>query len=619
MQPFFHASRPGAAGRFLVCCVAFLATAVCGAGAMAQPAAQRGSGGGGPPGPTAVPDERQASNLAVIPIKEEISALTVSSFLRRLHLAEQGGADAVVIELDTPGGEVLAVQEICNAIRESPIANSIAWVHPRAYSGGAIIALACREIVASSSAVMGDALPISIDQLSRLRELPPAERQKITAPLLAEVVGSARLRGWDEYVVQGFVALGVELWWVRDKATGQEMAVNEAEYRMLFDGNPPRTRPLLMAAPGSSGVPTTPVGPDHGSAAGGKGSGPDNFHPAGPALAALAVDPLEIGHESTRRTISEADRDRFELVGYLCSGDGPLILNAGELAMLGFASNKGPTGAVEPIQTDADLMKFMGAKNIRRLEPSWSEWVVRAMTHNWVRGILIVVFLIALFMELSHPGIGLPGAIAAIALVALLAPPALVGLANWWEIGAIVVGIILIGLELFVIPGFGVPGILGLLLLFGGLLGTFVADSPGSLFPDSSGAHSDMLYGLVTIMLSTATALVGMYFIGKHFGSIPLLGGLVLKSVSGESGEDGEFLAEIPVGGKQLPKTGALGVAVSTLRPSGRVEIGNAVVDAVADFGIIEAGSRVRVVSASDFRIVVSEDPEPAPGREGNA
>jgi len=64
-----------------------------------------------------------------------------------------------------------------------------------------------------------------------------------------------------------------------------------------------------------------------------------------------------------------------------------------------------------------------------------------------------------MFLEMSHPGVGLPGAIAALALVALLAPPALLGMANWWEIGAIGVGLLLIVVEIFVLPGFGLPGI----------------------------------------------------------------------------------------------------------------------------------------------------------------
>lgn len=563
--------------------------------------------------PAAVPSHRQADNVAIITIDEEISAVTAYSFLRRLEVAQEAGANAIVIELHTPGGEVGAVLEICDAIRGSGITNSVAWIHNQAFSGGAIIALACKEIVTSSSGKMGDALPIRPDQVARFMSMSQAERQKFTAPLVAEVVASARLRGWDEYLVQGFVALGVELWWVRDAQTGEGFAINEEEFRLLFDGEPPRTRPLIASAPEAAPPPapdeTPPPEGEGAPPARPAGDGAGAYRPAAPALAGLGVTAEQIGQSSTRRRIAAADKGRYELVGYVSSGDGPLVLYGDEMAMLGFAANLGPTGALDPIQNDADLAAFFGAQNVRRLEPTWSESLVRIMSHNVARGVLIVIFFVALFLEMSHPGIGLPGAIAAVAMIALLAPPALMGMASWWEIGAIVVGIVLIGLEIFVIPGFGVPGVVGLLLLFGGLLGTFVGDTPGGLFPDSPQATSDLVSGLVTIFLSTATAGLLMYFAAKHFGSIPLIGALVLKTVSGEASEEGDLLADIPVRDTMLPKIGAVGETVSPLRPSGRAQIADRVIDVVADLGYIEAGRPVRVVSADTFRVVVEEVP----------
>lgn len=135
--------------------------------------------------PSAVPAARQASNVAILTIEGPINAMTSRSIERRLRSAEDAGADAIVIEIDTPGGEVGAVLEICNAIKSSTIPNTVAWVRPDAYSGGAIIAIACREIVASDPASMGDALPITIGP-GGLQALPEAERQKILSPLISD-------------------------------------------------------------------------------------------------------------------------------------------------------------------------------------------------------------------------------------------------------------------------------------------------------------------------------------------------------------------------------------------------------------------------------------------------
>jgi len=329
-------------------------------------------------------------------------------------------------------------------------------------------------------------------------------------------------------------------------------------------------------------------------------------------LAKLGVDPVDIGRVSTRTPISMADRGQYELLGYLSTGDGPLILNAEEMAMLGFASNLHANGSLDPVQSDHDLATYFGAKHVRRLSPSWSESLVLFMGNTIVRGVLIVVFLMALFLELSHPGVGLPGGVAMVALLALLAPPALMGLASWWEIGAIFVGIFLIVIEIFILPGFGIPGLAGLMLLFGGLVGTFVGDTSGGLFPDSPQGQSDLMYGMVTILLSTTTAIVGMYFLAKHFGSIPLLGGLILTQVTGQESEDDQsMLSAIATPTQERPSVGQIGKALTPLRPAGRAQFGNQMVDVVSDLGYIESNQAVRVLKADEFRIVV-EKVEPA-------
>lgn len=549
---------------------------------------------------TAVPSHRQADNVAIITIEGPIDRVTSYSFSRRLAIAEASGADAIVIELDTPGGQVGAVLEICDAIRNSPITNSVAWINPTAYSGGAIIALSCKEIVTTRSARMGDALPIRLSEIGMLIDMPEAERQKITAPLLGEVVGSARLRGWDEFVVQGFVALGVELWWVRDTQTGEQFAINEAEYRMLFDGQPPRTRPILSNAPKLS-TDTPDAQPENTGEDPDTTKNPGEFRAAGPRVAAIEVDSVEIGRESTRRVVSESQKGQVELIGYLCTGDGPLILDADQLAMLGFAANLDGAGALDPVLLDADLERFFGAKHLRRLAPNWSEALVVFSTHPATRGVLLVVFLLMLFLEMSHPGVGLPGALAMVALVGLLGPPALIGLASWWEIGAIAVGIMLMFVEVFLLPGFGIPGIAGLLLLFGGMLGTFVGDTTG-IFPDSPQEQENMFYGMLVMVLSIVTASVGMYYIAKNFGSIPILGRLILTD-DNESGDG--LLGAIPVERDALPRIGSRGKAVTPLRPSGDAQFGEKIVDVVSDLGYVDAGTRVRVVAADEFRVVV--------------
>lgn len=617
--------------------------------------------------PTAIPASRQAKNLAVITVKGPISALTFKSIERRLQLARRAGADAVVIELDTPGGELGAALDITSLLKRSdtPIPNTVAWVHPNAFSAGSVIALACREIVVSEGVNFGDALVIATNRDGSLKNLKEAERQKLTAPLLSDVVDSARLRGYDEYLVQGFVTLGVALWQVENIQTGQRLFVNAKEYELLFGQPPADTRPRVPSAPPgetarkvfsgreeraarkdaskdgspaqgkpaadaespaeSSPTPDQPS-PDgtpspntvtgekkdsqNATNAGGTQTapppGPPPEHqlidpstavkPASPAVANVAVDASATQSLAPQRPeFSLADQGKYRLVEYVADGNGPLILKTADMERYGLAR--------QVVRNDAELLAFFGAKNLRRLDPTWSEGLVAFLTNPIVRGVLIVIFLISLFLEMSHPGVTLPGLVAGVSLVALLAPPLIIGMANWWEVAAIASGILLIALEIFVIPGFGITGILGVLLLFAGLIGTFVPSGSDSLFPDSPQARSELLYGVATVAMAVATSMVGCYFLAKHFGSLPVIGKLVLRSSPANEVDEGLFAAIAPGDGDV--RVGQVGIAITPLRPSGKMQAGDKIIDVVAQMGFIAPGAKVRVVVVTEFRIEV--------------
>lgn len=589
---------------------------------------------------SAIPAARQAKNLAVITIKGPISALTVTSLERRLKLAQRAGADAVVLELDTPGGEVGAALDITSMLKRSdtPIPNIVAWVHPNAFSAGSVIALACREIVVSEGANFGDALVIAQNMDGTIRNLKENERQKLTAPLLSDVVDSARLRGYDEYLVQGFVTLGAELWQVENIKTGERLFVNRDEYVLLFGEQPAESaRPRIPSAPPGETVrkvfsqtpdakpsgqaPTTNAVPSDGNPQTPADQGTQASPPPGPPPEQSLSDPStavrpaspEIANVAAsasatqtipprRESFTAADRGKYKLIDYVTDGHGPLILKTDHMQAFGLSR--------QVVRNDQELMAFFGAKNMRRLDPSWSEGLVAFLTNPIARGVLIVIFLIALFLEMSHPGVTLPGAVAAISLIAIIAPPLIIGMANWWEVAAIAAGILLIALEMFVIPGFGITGIAGILLLFAGLVGTFAPSGADGLFPDSPQGRTELLYGVATVAVSVATAMVGCYFAAKHFGSIPVLGRLVLKSSPAAEVDEGMFSAM--AAHESGVRVGQVGVAITPLRPSGKMQAGDKVVDVVAEMGFIAAGEKVRVTAVNEFRV----DVEPV---EGNA
>jgi membrane-bound serine protease (ClpP class) len=578
-----------------------------------------------------IPAARQARNVAIITIKGPITKVTAQSVARRLQLAQRSGADAVVFDIDTPGGELGAALDICNSIKQSPISNTVAWINPNAYSAGAVIALACREIVTGDPATMGDALPIRVGPAG-VQPLPEHERQKATAPLLAEVVDSARRRGHDEYLVQGIVALGVELWLVEHNTTGQRICINRDEYRAIFGSEPIGSRPRLVSAPptgpdASGSTPPSSTSPPDGSpgssgsaeqtpdpaSKSGDGSpisapaeapaapvdpssGAVDFKAASPRLAGVS-DEVSLGQErvSSRPTITPGDRGQWKLVEYVSDGNGPFTFRADDLIHYRLASAK--------VLDDERLKAFFGAEHLRRLDQNWSESLVVLMTNMVVRGLLIAIFLIAMILEMTHPGLILPGAIAGLALLMLVMPPLLIGMANWWEIAAIVVGVILIGVEVLILPGFGLPGVAGLILLFIGLVGTFIPQGSG-LFPNSPAERSGAIGGLVTILTAFITAGFGFYFVVKNLEHLPVLGKIITARHGDFDDESTDPLdAMMPTPG--MIEVGARGVAITPLRPAGKVQFGDRVADVVSALTYVPPGATVRVTSADAFQTVV--------------
>lgn len=605
-------------------------------------------------GVASVPASRQADRVAIITIEGAIDQVTAMSVKRRIEEAESGGYGAMVFEIDSPGGGVGAVLEITGAIKSSSITNTVAWVNPEAFSGGAIIALACNEIVTSAPASMGDAFPVIPTIMGEgrsarpgLRGLAPDERTKLLPPLLADVTDSARRNGYDEYLVQAIVIDGIELWLVEDVETGARIAVNEREYRVIFGEEPVRGKPMIAEVTGGRATGVTAedlesaaraaeeaaeeaegegsgeteaeaeteaetdaedaAGVDESPAAGdvveGEGqSDPNAFKPASDSLADVVrefgsserIGELTIEPISTRPVFREGDGARYALVGYVTDGSAPIVMRDDQMIALGFSSGV--------VGTDEELARFMGAKEMDRADESWSERLVRFMTGMGVRYVLIAVLLIAVFVELITAGTGIGGTVALVALAGLLVPPMMIGMAGWWELIAIGAGIVCLLIEAFVTPGFGVFGVIGVVGLFAGVLGTFI---PGGSSLSNPATQQDLLTGAVTIILALCTAGVVIWLIARNVERVPVLDRIVLGGASGvtsAAGIGGVFSA---MAVDDVVRVGDEGVAATDLRPSGSAEIDGELVDVVSGLGYVDKGTRVRVTKVEAYRVVV--------------
>jgi len=596
----------------------------------------------------AVPAGRQADNVAVLTIEGMIDPITAASIERRIDEAVTAGADAIVIDLDTPGGQVPSVLHICSMLKRSPIP-TYGWVNPAAYSGGAFIALACNEIILSTGATLGDAAPIQYSPVSGLISMSETERQKMLAPLLSELVESARKNGYDEKLVQSFASLGVELWYIEDTQTHAKYFVDETEYRALFGEEPSRLSPYVgsgsVSGPAEQPAAETqpaegksdetadedvdgavekedaevaakeadeePAPTSRGKINQGSAGSDAEFIPGAESITQETIDTinLTIAEPSTRPDFSQADPSRYRLVHYATDGKTLLTLKETDLKLYGFAEDS--------IKNDEELKNYFGAKKLARLDQSWSESFVGVMTQGmWslvIRGLLIVLFLLGLFIEMSMPGMGLPGGVAVLALLGLIVPPMLIGAASWWAGVVILGGVAFILLELFVFPGFGVPGVLGLVLLLGGLIGTFAG--AGELFPGSStGDYSQTLYAMSITGVALFIAIIGMFFFTKYTHKFPIAGGIVLGDTpAADSVGFLEAMGDDPT--HSHLRVGDRGESITALRPSGTARFGDELIDVVSKLSFIDSGVPVRIDEIADFRIVVvlaSDEPESA-------
>ena len=236
-----------------------------------------------------------------------------------------------------------------------------------------------------------------------------------------------------------------------------------------------------------------------------------------------------------------------------------------------------------------EVMEQAGIKSytIAEFRPSLLDRIIGFLTNPFVSGILIMIIIGGIYFELQTPGVGFPLAAAAIAAILYFAPLYLEGLVEHWEIIIFVVGVILLMVEIFAIPGFGVTGISGIVLMVAGLT---LAMIDNEIFRDPVNFNlMTILKPFGIVVLAVFIGLIGGIALSRKLLTSPLFPNLALQSnLNKEEGFVG-------IDTKIKNMVGAEGVAITTLRPSGKIQIENSWFDAVAEFGYIEKGSKVKV------------------------
>ena len=413
-----------------------------------------------------------ARSVYQVPVTGVIE-LGLAPFIERsLQEAEAAGARAVVLDIDTPGGRVDAAERIVDVVSDAAVP-VYAYINRRAFSAGAMIALAAREIHMRPGAVIGAATPVT-----GTGEKAP---EKIVSAMRSTMRALAEARGLDPAVAEAMV--------------DEDIAI-----------------PGVIEA--------------------------------GKLLTLTTEEAVELGY-------ARATDDWDALMGAIGAQGAP----------------------------------------VHEMQVNWAERFVRVVTHPMVSPLLLSLGFVGLLIELKAPGLGLPGAAGLLSLGLFFGSHLVIGLAGLEGLLIFAAGVVLLGIEIFLVPGMGLFGFLGAAGVLTGLFLSLIGDLPTT---------ADLARGAGIISTSILLVLVASWFLIRRLPATRRLGGLGIF-LTKVTGRDIGYASAA----RRLDLVGKEGIAVTDLRPSGTGLFGEERVDVVSESEWIESGSPIRIVASEGYRHVV--------------
>jgi membrane-bound serine protease (ClpP class) len=429
-------------------------------------------------------------------IRDNIAAPTWRITQEALEEANALGADLVILQLNTYGGEVSAADSIRTKLLNARMPVWV-FIDDNAASAGALIAIACDSIYMKPGGKIGAATVVNQtgDQVP----------DKYQSYMRATMRATAEAHGKDTIVR----ASDTLLVWHRD-----------------------------------------------------------------PAIAEAMVDP---------RLFVEGVSDTGQVLTFTTS----------EAILHGYCE-----GAAESME---EVISKLGIKEyeLRSYNPSGTDRIIGFLINPMVSGVLIMIIIGGIYFELQSPGIGFALGASIVAALLYFAPLYLEGMAQNWELILFIAGIILIMVEIFAIPGFGVAGVAGIIAIITGLTLSLI-DNVVFEDPEFTGEGLGLLMKSLSLVL--VAVLLGL--IASLWATRKLLTSTTFSKLSLKS----EQLIEegfIGVETEQLSLVGKAGVAHTVLRPSGRVMIDNKLYDAKSEYGFIEKGEAIKVIRYETGQVYV--------------
>jgi membrane-bound serine protease (ClpP class) len=455
-----------------------------------------------------------------------------------IRQAEETDADAMIFDVHTPGGAVGAARDIIDAIQRTDIP-TIAYVNTEAISAGAMISLSCDQIVMRHGGTIGDSAPVTIqgDELN----------EKAVSYIRGKIRATAERQGRNPAIAAAMV--DKRLYLVR-LAEGEIITLRHEQYNERKEAGEEME---IIASGGPEGE-----------------------------LLTLTTE------EALRYNLADGEADTIEDL----------------LAMYQIVEVDGERKALT-METVVEKQAELGddsVKTIKSLENATIQEVILTLMDRFVlfitspviSAMLLAFGGIGLWVEIQTPGFGFPGIAGLICLALVFGGHRLLNIGVDYAILAFIVGVALLLLEFFVIPGFGIAGIFGIVLMLGSVF--FVFKNAYAL----STAITSLSISILTMFL---VGIVLAYILPKTRTWSNFILDTAMDSAMGyhSAGEE-DFQSYL----------GKTGVAITPLRPAGTVRVGDKRLDVVTVGDFIASETSVKIVNVEGSKIFVEAIDEAA-------
>lgn len=295
------------------------------------------------------------------------------------------------------------------------------------------------------------------------------------------------------------------------------------------------------------------------------------------------------------KVVREAPGNTF----FTANGERAVELGVAELLLEKPDALAAAIGAIDPITL---------------IRPSAVDTVILVLNSSFVTWLLLVIGLIALVVELGAPGMGVGGLISILCFGLFFWSRFLGGTSGWFEVILFAIGVAFVMLELLVIPGVGVAGVGGGLLI----LVSLVMASRRVMMPESSRDLTSLLADVGIVLAAFVGFAIGLAFLAKYLGELPIISRLALAPISQEELSPVASLASgsmasgsmaggsmAGLGGGPQIAVGDLGVSLGPLRPSGKMMLGDDILEVVSEGDYVPDGAAIKVIATHGHRVVV--------------